>query len=315
MAMVFPLVNLIFHIRLQRQKKKMRSFHPGQASFLLSLTIHSISAQLEPGTRLAYPTEFDITPILASTDGLISQEDYASNSDNKECHFPESQRRMRRMRTRAYNQEHLPSALCPYEPGAATPFQYNLKEPPEADQLQLDGTKNDPNNPNPNPHPESEKRKWWERLLTPLQDMVRPGREESNDNWRAPYLSSVICPDPKKQVAVCSAETPYLPGPGQLVIEYCRFRALLFSFLYLLYVLQSLSFFFFSSFLCLTSLSASTYTISLLEKPCCDLTIGNGIPIVTPFVSDCVDGEKAWCCKEVFVTVSEHIFIVKTKSK
>lgn len=205
----------------------MRPFHPGQTSFLLSLTIHSISTQLQLGTQLAYPTESDITPILASTDGLISQEkDYASNTNNnKECHSPDSQRRMR---SRNYNQESTPpSAICPYEPGAAAaPLQYNLKEPPEAeDQLQFDDTKNDLNNPNPNPHPDSEKRKWWERLLTPLQDLVRSSwREELNDNQRAPYAASAICPDPKKQVAVCSAETPYLSGPGELVIEYCRFR-------------------------------------------------------------------------------------------
>lgn len=258
----------------------MRPFQPCQASFLLSLTIHSISAQLDLGTQLAYPTEFDITPILASTDGFISKEDYyASNTDNKECHSPDLQRRMR---ARAYNQEQEdpPSALCPYEPGAAAPLQYNLKQRPEVDQLQqLDGTKNDPNNPNPYPQPDSEKRKWWERLLTPFQDLIRPGREEPNDNRKAPYLSSAICPDPKKQVAVCSAESPYLPGPGELVIEYCRFRAFLFHF-----SISSLStsfnrylFFFFFEFVC----KYITYTTSILgekkkKRPCSDLTIGNG---------------------------------------
>lgn len=223
----------------------MRPFHPSQAPFLLSLTIYSISAQLDLGTQLAYPTEFDITPVLASTDGLIFKEDYASITDNKECHSPNSQRRMR---ARAYNQEDPPSALCPYEPGAAASSQYNLKQPPEADQLQLDGTKNDPNNPDPNPHPDTEKRKWWERLLTPIQDLVRPGREEPNDNRRAPYMSSAICPDPQRMVAVCSAETPSLPGPGELVIEYCRFRAFLFSLLYPPYLPQSISLFFLSFF-------------------------------------------------------------------
>lgn len=250
----------------------MRPFHPSQASFLLSLTIHSISAQLDLGTQLAYPTEFDITPVLASTDGFISKEDYASNTDNKECHSPDLQRRMR---ARAYDQDDPPSALCPYEPGAAAPLQYNLKQPPGVDRLQLDGTKNDPNNPDPNPHPDNEKRKWWERLLIPLQDLVRPGREESNDNQRAPYMSSAICPDPNKQVAVCSAESPYLPGPGELVIEYCRFRAFLFSFLYPLYLLQSISPFFFF-FLFRICLQAHIQLAFFKKKPCSDLTIGTG---------------------------------------
>lgn len=260
----------------------MRPFQPCQASFLLSLTIHSISAHLDLGTQLAYPTEFEITPVLASTDGLISKEDYyyASNTDNKECHSPDWQRRMR---ARAYNQEQEDpqSALCPYGPGVAAPLQYNLKQRPEVDQLQqLDGSKNDPNNPKPYPNSDSEKRKWWERLLTPFQDLIRPGREEPNDNRKAPYLSSVICPDPKKQVAVCSAESPYLPGPGELVIEYCRFCAFFSSLFYTLslslslYVLQSISFFF--EFVC----EYITYTTSLLgggkKRPHSDLTIGNG---------------------------------------
>lgn len=267
-------------------------FHPGQASFLLSVAINSISAQLELRTHLAYPTEFDITQILTSTDGLISQEDYASNIDNnKECHFPDTQQR--RMLARDQEQP-PPSALCPYEPGAApAPLQqYNFKEPPEADdQLQqFDGTKNHPNNPNPNPHPNSEKRKWWERLLTPLQDLVRSsGREEPNDNQRAPYLSSAICPDPKKQVAVCSAETPYLPGPGELVIEYCRFRAFLFSFFCFLYTLsksvfQSVSFlisFFFSLSRILFAQVHIQTSLFLRKKKSCAvvLTIGQCEPL------------------------------------
>lgn len=229
----------------------MRPIHPSLAPFLLSLSIRSISAQLDLGTQLAYPTEFHIIPVLASADGLISKEDWASNMDNKECHSPNSQRRMR---ARAYNHEGPPSAFCEYKPGAVAPSQYNLKQPPEADQLQLGGTKNDPNNPDPNPHPDNEKRKWWERLLIHIQDLARPGQDAANDNWRAPDMSSAICPDPNKQVAVCSAEIPYLPGPGELIIEYCRFRAFLFSFLYPLYLPQLISFllcFFFLFRICL----------------------------------------------------------------
>lgn len=209
----------------------MRPFHPIQATFQLSLVIHSISAQLDLGPQLdfgpqlVYPTEFDITSVLASTDGLNPKEEYASNTDNRECHSPNSQRRMR---ARSYNDDDLSSVLCPYEPKAAAPPQYNFKQPPEADQQQLDGTKNDPNNPDPNPHPDSEKQRWWERLLTPIQGLVRPGRDERNDNRKAPPMSSAICPDPNKQVAVCSAAIPNLSGPGELVIEYCRFSASLF---------------------------------------------------------------------------------------
>lgn len=203
----------------------MRSFHPSQFSFLLSLTIHSISAQFDLGTQLAYHTEFGITPVLASTDILIPKEDYASNIDHKACHSPNSQRRMR---ARAYNNDDPSSVLCPYEPGAAAPPQFNYKQQPEAGQQQLDGNKKGPNNPDPIPHPDSVRQRWWERLLTPIQNLVRPGRDERNDNRKAPYTSSVLCPDPKKQVAVCSAEIPYLPGPGELVIEYCRFSVFLF---------------------------------------------------------------------------------------
>lgn len=252
---------LFFHIRSQTPIK-MRPFHPSQASFLLSLTIHSISAQIDLGTQLAYPTEFDITPVLASTDGFISREDYASNTDKKDCHTPDLQRRMR---ARAYNnQGDTPSALCPYERGTIAPLQYNLKQPPEVEQLQLDGTKNDPNNPNPYPHPDNEKRKWWEILLTPFQDLVRPGREEPNANRKAPYMSSAICPDPNKQVAVCSAETPYLPGPGEIVIEYCRFRAFLFFFS-IPSLPPSIDIFFFLFFLFRIPLQVHI-TTSLLEK-------------------------------------------------
>lgn len=222
----------------------MRPFHPSQASFLLSLTVHSISAQLDLGTQLAYPAEFDITPALASTDGLIPKEDYASNTDNK-CHYPSSHSRMR---ARAYDNDDSSSVLCPYEPGAAAPPQYNFKQLPEAGQQQLDGTKKNPNNPDPNSHPENENQKWWERFLTPIQDFIRPGQEERNDNRKAPHMSSALCPNPKKQVAVCSAKIPYLSGPGELVIEYCRFSAFLFLLYPLLSPIDICFFFFFFSF-------------------------------------------------------------------
>lgn len=208
--------------------------------------MHSISAQLGLGTQLAYPTEFDLTPVLASTDGLISKEDYGSNTDNKECHSANSQRRIR---ARADNNDDPSSVLCPWEPGVAAPPQYNFKQPPEAGQQQLDGTKETSNNPDPHPHPENEKQKWWERLLTPIQDLLRPGRQDRNDNRKAPPMSDALCSDPNKQVAVCSAEIPNLSGPGELVIEYCRFSA----FLSLLYpLLPSIDIFIFSD------LSAST---------------------------------------------------------
>lgn len=225
----------------------MRPFHPSQAPFLLSLTIHSISAQLDLGTQLAYPIQFDLTPVLEFTDGLIPKEDYASNTDNKECHSANSQRRMR---ARAYNNDDPSPVLCPYEPGAAVRPQYNFKQPPEAGQQQLDGTKETPNNPDPDPHPGNEKQKWWERLLTPIQDLVRPGREDRTDNSKAPPMSDALCPEPNRQVAVCSAAIPYLSGPGELVIEYCRFRAFL-SLLY--HLLPPIDIFIFSD------LSASTY--------------------------------------------------------
>lgn len=203
----------------------MRPFHTSQTPFLLSLTMHSISAQLDLGTQLAYPPEFDINPVLASTDGFIPKENYATNTDNNECHSLNSQHRMR---ARAYDNDDPSSVLCPFEPGAAASPQYNFKQPLEPDQQQRDGTKNDPNNPDPNPRPENQKLKWWERLLIPLQDFVRPEWDERKDRPKAPYMSETLCPDPKKQVAVCSAATPDLSGPGELVIEYCRFSAFFF---------------------------------------------------------------------------------------
>lgn len=236
----------------------MRPFRPSQVPYLLSLIIHLISAQLHLGTQLGYPTEFDISPVLPSTDGLVPKEDYASNTDDKDCHSPNLQRRIR---ARAYNNDDPSSGLCPYEPGPAAPPQYNFKQPPEADQQQLDGTKNDPNNPDPNPHPETGKQRWWEKLITPIQDLVRPGRDERNDNRKAPPMSSALCPDPKRQVAVCSAETPFLPGPGELVIEYCRFSA----FHFLLCPLQPPIDIFFWGGICL-----SVHTTSLLEKSSSD---------------------------------------------
>ena len=200
----------------------MLSFHPIQAPFLLFLTIHSISAQLDLGTQLAYPTDSDLTPVLAFTDGPIPQENYASNTDSNQCHSANSQRRIW---ARTYNNDDPSTVLCPYEPGAAVLPQYNFNQQPEAGQQQLDGSKKTPNNPDPNPHPGNDKQKWWERLLNPIQDLVRLGREDRNDNRKAPYMSDALCSEPNRQVAVCSAEIPYLSGPGELVIEYCRFSA------------------------------------------------------------------------------------------
>lgn len=243
----------------------MRPFSSSQTPFLLSLTIHSISAQLDLGTQLAYPPEFDINPVLASTAGFIPKENYATNTDNNECQSLNSQHRMR---ARAYDSDDPSSVLCPVEPGAAASPQYNFKQPLEPAQQQFDGTKNDPNNPDPNQRPEKQNLKWWERLLIPLQDLVRPEWDERNDGRKAPSMSSILCPDPNKQVAVCSAAIPYLSGPGELVIEYCRFSAFFFFFS-LMHSLTPIEMFFLR--ICL-----QVHTTRLLEKTVQQLTTGNG---------------------------------------
>lgn len=200
----------------------MRSFHPIQVPFLLFLNIHSISAKLDLGTQLAYPTLSDLTSVFASTDGPIPQEDYVGNTDSKECDSVNSQRRIR---ARAYNNDDPSTLLCPYEPGAAVLPQPNFKQPQDPSQQQLDGTKEIPNNPDPNSRPGNEKQKWWEIFLNPIEDLVRPWRQDHNDNRKAPHMSDALCTEHNRRVPVCSAEIPHLSGPGELVIEYCRFRA------------------------------------------------------------------------------------------